>query len=243
MFRIAHFLIPFAAFATFAAGPARAQESLNDTQITGLLAGKSALFADHSLVTYSTDGSYTYVAPNNIYYKGRYTVSGGKLCLTLEHGKNRCDQVGRDSFGPYLFTAADDHRHFTIHLTTSPLTFTTLCGVPVAYTVYPPAPSVPADVAAFSGTWIGQWDSGICGALVVESILPNGLATVIYVNGEYGLGSNIKPGAVRFQARIMDSVLSDGGRTTGFEATLKGNELSARRTGGPGAGTAKFTKR
>lgn len=240
MRRIALSLIALAALAT---GPARAQQALDDAQITALLAGKSAIFADLSLATYGADGSYSYVAANNLYFKGRYTVSGGQLCLTIERGTNRCDRVGRDATSAYLFTSADDVRRFSVRPATLPQTVTTLCGVPVAYTVYPPGPVVPADVAVFSGTWVGKWDYGMCGALVVESIQPNGLATVIYVNGEYGLGAGIKPGSVRFQARIMDNVLSDGGRSTGFEATLKGNELSARRTGGPGAGTAKFTKR
>jgi hypothetical protein len=203
MRRIVLFLISLATLAILAAGPARAQEQLNDAQITALLAGKSVLFVDYSLATYGADGSYTYIAANNIYYRGKYVIADSKLCLKLEHGKDRCDRVGRDSFGPYLFTTADDHRRFTVHLTTSPLTTTTLCGVPLAYTVYPPPSHVPAEIAAFSGTWVGTWDYGMCAALIVDRVKPNGAATAVYINGEHA-AKGFKPGSVRFAATILD---------------------------------------
>lgn len=224
-------------------GAARAEQMLDDSQIRGLLAGKSALFADYSVATYGADGGYTYVAANNLYFKGKYAVSNGKICLTLEHGKNRCDAVGSDGYGVYLVTSAGDQLRFSVRHAMTPQNVTTLCGIQVAYTIQPPAYNVPPDVAAFSGTWVGKWDYGMCAAMIVESVQPSGLATVIYINGDYSLEKSFKAGSVRFQAMISDNKLSDGGRNTGFEAVMGKNELSARRTGGPGAGTAKFTRR
>ncbi len=220
--------------------PAVAEPGSDDQRIKDMLVGRSAVFADYSVATYGTDGGYSYVAANNMHYKGRYTLAGDKLCITIEHGEARCDRVGIDQYGPYLFTKAGEQLRFGTRAPMSWQTMTTLCGVPVAYTVQPPAGNVPKEVAAFSGTWVGKWDYGMCGALVVESVQPNGVATVIYVNGSFNAGQSFKAGAVRFRATIVDNKLSDGGKTSSFDATLNGNELAVRRTGPPGAGTARF---
>lgn len=232
------------ALIVLSAGTVRAQKMMDDAQIRELLVGRSALFSDYSIATYGTDGSYTYVAANNLYFKGTYTISGGKVCLTIERGQNRCDGVGADAYGPYLLTSKEDKLRFAVRSAAPPQNVAMICGVQVAYTIQPPAARVPPEVAAFSGIWVGKWDYGMCGALIVESVQPNGLATVIYVNGDYGLEKSFKSGSVRFPAMIDDNKLSDGGRTTDFEAVMKGNnELAVRRTGGPGAGTAMFSRR
>ena len=48
-----------------------------------------------------------------------------------------------------------------------------------------PGTAVPEAVARFAGAWVGEWDdsSGLCHALVVEAVLANGSARVIYSVG------------------------------------------------------------
>ena len=48
-----------------------------------------------------------------------------------------------------------------------------------------PGAEVPEAVAQFAGAWVGEWDDsgGLCHALVVEAVLANGSARVIYSVG------------------------------------------------------------
>jgi hypothetical protein len=230
------------ALMVLSAAAAYAQQALDDTQIRALLAGKSALYVDYSVSTYGTDGSYSYLAANNLYFKGKYGIGSGKVCVTFDDGQRRCDAVGKDAQGVYLRDSAGRQLRLAVREPMAPQTVTTLCGVPVAYTIKPPAADVPADLAAFSGTWFGAWNYGMCAALVVESIRADGTATVIYVNGAHA-ADGFKAGSMRFAAIVRGGHLSDGGTTTSFEAAMVGpDELSAKRIGPPGAGTARFTR-
>ncbi|MBS0527115.1 MAG: hypothetical protein JSS04_26035, partial [Proteobacteria bacterium] len=151
-------------------GVARAEPALDDSRINALLVGKSAVFGDGSISTYNANGSYSYVAANNRHYTGKYTVSKGKVCLAIDGGERRCDTVASDANGMFLVNAAGEPLRFTLQPPIVLQNVTTLCGVPMAYNVYPPPDYLPADVKAFSGTWIGKWDYGMCGAMIVESI-------------------------------------------------------------------------
>ncbi|MBS0517113.1 MAG: hypothetical protein JSR90_00385 [Proteobacteria bacterium] len=240
--RAAHLALLFLLFGFL--GSAKAEQIVDDARISSLLVGKSATFADRSIATYETDGSYNYVAANNRYYRGKYTIAKGQVCLTMEKGgQNRCDKVGADTAGLYLIGTGGDILRFAVSPPIRLQNVKTICDVPMAYNIYPPSERVPASMAAFSGTWIGQWDYGMCGALIVESIQLNGMATVIYVNGEFGLGTPIKAGSMRFIGRIDDNTLTDGGKTVSFDVVMKGGTLFIRKTGGVGSGTAKFTRR
>jgi hypothetical protein len=235
------FLASIALMAVSAAA-AQGQQALDDAQIRELLAGKSALFADYSVSTYGADGSYSYLAANNLHFKGKYVIGGGKVCVTFDDGQRRCDAVSKDAQGPYLRDSAGRQLRLAVRAPMTSGTVTTLCGVPVAYTIKPPAADVPADLSAFSGIWVGTWNYGMCAALVVESIQADGTATVIYVNGAHA-PDGFKAGSFRFAAIIKGNRLSDGGTTASFEAMMGSpNELSAKRIGPPGAGTAKFAR-
>jgi len=224
-------------------GIARAETAFDESRLNALLVGKSAMFADGSISTYNVDGSYSYVAASNRYYTGRYTISDGNVCLVLDGGDRRCDTVSADAYGVFFVNAAGQVLRFSLHAPITLQNVTTICGVQVAYNVYPPPAYLPQEVKAFSGTWIGKWDYGMWGALIVESIKASGVASVIYINGDFALHS-YKPGVMRFLALISGDTLTDGGRTASFEATMKDRDsLSVRRIGGPGAGTAHFNRR
>jgi hypothetical protein len=236
-------ILPTIALIALSSGAARAQPALPDAEIRDLVAGKSALFTDYSVATYGADGSYSYLAANNLYFRGTYTIAAGRLCLTLDNGQNRCDAVARDGQGIFLRDRAGQQLRFSARPVMTPQVVSTLCGVPVAYTVKPPAADVPAEIATFSGTWVGSWDYGMCAALIVESVWPDGAATVIYVNGAHDQKQTFKAGSLRFAATIKSNWLSDGGTTTAFDAVMKTpSELAAKRIGPPGAGTAQFTR-
>lgn len=191
-----------------------------------MLVGKSALFVDNSIAKYGEDGTYTYVAANNLLFRGKYSLSDGRLCLQLDTGTNRCDMLERDRFGPYFLTGEGILLRFTPTNAPIPRNTASLCGVPIAYNVYPPAAEVPQNIRAFSGVWIGKWDYGMCSALIVESVRADGGATLIYVNGSMGGEYSIKAGAVRFVGKIDGNKLTNGQKGYFTEYVMVGaNEL------------------
>jgi len=56
--------------------------------------------------------------------------------------------------------------------------------LPDTISIEPPASTVSAQAAAFSGAWFGTWDSELPTALIVESVSSNGIARVIYSWGD-----------------------------------------------------------
>ncbi len=225
---------------TLGLGRAVAQGSLDDAAIRAMVVGKAAVFEDYSIAIYGEDGGYAYVAANNLYFRGKYKIADGKLCFSIDGGQMRCDALRADGQGPYLVAPSGEVFRFAVRRA-PPLQVSTLCGVDVAYTVYPPSSDVPRNVADFSGAWIGTWDYGMCGAMIVESVKADGSASAIYINGEFGQDQSFKAGAVRFRARIVGKTLSDGGTQTRFDAVMSGaNELAITRVGPPGQGKARF---
>jgi hypothetical protein len=75
-----------------------------------------------------------------------------------------------------------------------------------------PGADVPASAARFSGTWNGLWkdkdrDDGLCRTLVVEEVLPNGFARVVYSHGTYEGWKVRQPNFWRASGRVVDGVL------------------------------------
>jgi hypothetical protein len=54
--------------------------------------------------------------------------------------------------------------------------------VPTDVRLITPGPEVPEPVARFAGVWTGEWEhsGGLCHTLVVEEVLANGSARVLY---------------------------------------------------------------
>jgi len=69
------------------------------------------------------------------------------------------------------------------------------CGQTVSYQLADPA-SVPAPYRQFIGLWSdAAWTPELCAALIVESVAPDGTATITYAFGPIGSG-NQKPGGI-----------------------------------------------
>src|SRR6185503_6936745 len=86
--------------------------------------------------------------------------------------------------------------------------------LPADTTITPAGADVPADLARFSGAWGGVWTNlsgvgGPCTTLVVEEVLANGYARVIYSIGVFDPHVRL-PQYWRASGRIVNGVLSFG---------------------------------
>ena len=102
----------------------------------------------------------------------------------------------------------------------------------------PPGPDVPADVARFSGAWGGVWTTrtragGPCTTLVVEEVLANGYARVIYSVGVFDPHVR-QPRYWRASGRVVNGVLSFG-----ISAPPSRADFTFRPAGADLAGTYK----
>jgi hypothetical protein len=227
-----------------ATGVLAAQQTLGDAEIHDLLVGRSIVYADYSASTFGRDGAYSYVAANNVYYKGRYSIAEGKLCLSVDGVGKQCGAVGANALGLYLQTSSGAQLRFILRSPLEPQVVTRLCDTPLAYTVQTPQYGVSEMLRAYSGTWVGKWDFGMCAAVVFESIPASGPASIIYVNGSFGAEYPIKPGVRRMTVGAVGDKFTDGGRTTSLEFRRAGqDELVITSWGRGGVTTARLTRR
>src|SRR5262245_50230117 len=110
--------------------------------------------------------------------------------------------------------------------------------LPPDTTITPPGADVPTDVARFSGAWGGVWTSrggagGPCTTLVVEEILGNGYARVVYSIGVFDPYVR-QPQYFRASGRIANGVLSFG-----LPVPISQAEYTFRPVGADLAGTYK----
>jgi len=86
--------------------------------------------------------------------------------------------------------------------------------LPADIAITPPGADVPADLARFSGAWGGVWTGrsgtgGPCTTLVVEEVLANGYARVVYSIGVFDPYVRL-PQYWRASGRIVNGILSFG---------------------------------
>jgi hypothetical protein len=84
--------------------------------------------------------------------------------------------------------------------------------VPTDVRIVPPSADVPPAIARFSGAWNGPWkdavnDGVLCHTLVVEEVLANGFARVVYSHGTYDGWKIYQADHWRATGRITDGVL------------------------------------
>ena len=87
--------------------------------------------------------------------------------------------------------------------------------LPANLKITAPDSSIPAEIAAFSGKWVGIWDGKLSSALVVQKIYPadgNGRykAEILYAWGTY------IPWYIRASNREMDAEIKNGRLTAQY---------------------------
>jgi hypothetical protein len=119
-----------------------------------------------------------------------------------------------------------------------------VCEQSLEYHVEAPGPQVQANMRAFSGVWVGKWDSGLCGALVVESVQPDGTAGLLYINGSMGGQYPVKAGNRRFPGKIVGNKLTAAGQTVTVEYVQRSpTELAGSYTTQSGRFSGSFARR
>lgn len=104
--------------------------------------------------------------------------------------------------------------------------------------VTPPGAAVPKNIAAFSGTWTGNWGGKLNGVLVVQDVQPDGTANVIYAWGNAPVW-NTRAGYLRIPGSVEKGVLhvsTRGGDVT--YAVQSDGELAGSYLNGQGYRTA-----
>ena len=83
-----------------------------------------------------------------------------------------------------------------------------MCGQTVEYTMAAPEPDVPADMRAFSGVWVGGWETNkLCSVLVVEAVEKDGAVKATYIWGTYPGWNIFKPGFLKWSGAISSGAL------------------------------------
>jgi hypothetical protein len=119
-----------------------------------------------------------------------------------------------------------------------------ICEQNVEYRVDAPDAQVPQPVRAFSGVWVGNWEGRICSALIVESILPDGTARIIYVHGTVTGQYPLKANQYRYTAKIAGNRLTNTGTKVSHEYVLQSpGELSGKHVANWGTLNGKFARR
>jgi hypothetical protein len=105
-----------------------------------------------------------------------------------------------------------------------------------------PGPGVPADLAFFSGKWVGVWDNTLDHVLVVEAINPPN-ATVIYAWGD-SMQWNTRRGSTRVLGSFENGVLklSLSRPATATYKPMPDGTLDALYLWSGGSAKAKLTK-
>jgi hypothetical protein len=104
--------------------------------------------------------------------------------------------------------------------------------LPTNIRIQAPDPSVPRDVAVFSGKWAGLWGGQLDHTLVVEKIEGN-TASVIYSHGTNNNWFITQPGFFRARGTIANGVLTVPlrGVTVTYTVVEGGTKLAGRFEG------------
>lgn len=114
--------------------------------------------------------------------------------------------------------------------------------LPPGTAVVAPDQGVPADLAAFSGTWGGYWNGSLASLLVVEHVDAEG-----YIDGVYAWGDSaeyqLSAGSTKFRTKIVGGQFGWGRKIVlKFRHTADGKLLGERYVSGSPAGDVTMTK-
>ncbi len=117
-------------------------------------------------------------------------------------------------------------------------------GVPVPddAKVVSPSAAVPESQQRFLGAWVGRWGGGLKHILIVESVEPDGSASVIYSWGD-NPDFSITPGFVRLGAKLSGDVLTIATSFTATYELTSATSATASYRRGEGRSQADMMKR
>ena len=89
-------------FALFAANSAFAQQQLGDAEITQLITGKALVYEKEGLVSrFHAGGHYSFERAGATSV-GKWEVKGDRICIDMDDGRKRCDEVFKEWPGYYI---------------------------------------------------------------------------------------------------------------------------------------------
>ena len=97
--------------------------------------------------------------------------------------------------------------------------------------VVPPSAAVPESHQRFLGAWVGRWGDAVKHILIVESVQPDGSASVIYAYGVYP-GLSFLPGFRRLGAKVSgDALTIEDSFTATYKLTSATSATASYRRG------------
>lgn len=247
-FNISMGRVPVAAQGTSPAESANWSETLGD-------AGGTVVATFHGIVsstgsTWATlhVGSMRAVVASlhSVRVKQGDVVQNGTVIGTAQSGQRAtisvCLDMSACNGAPWEWPQAARGRYAQLEQASLRLRTLKECEQTVEYDLESPTANVPEGIRAFSGVWLGKWDFGLCSALVVESVKPDGNVNVLYIVGSFSQ-YGIKAGSTRFAAKIIGNKLSAIGRTITVEYVMSSpTKLSGTYTSSIGQFSGSFTR-
>jgi dienelactone hydrolase len=116
-------------------------------------------------------------------------------------------------------------------------------GVPIPddAKVVPPSAAVPENQQRFLGAWVGRWGAGLKHILIVESLQPDGSASVIYSWGD-SPGLSITRGFIRIGANLSGDTLTIASSFTATYKLTSATSATASYRRGEGRSQADMVK-
>jgi hypothetical protein len=146
------------------------------------------------------------------------TITGGVIELVNATSAVHLELIGDTLRGEFMPSGSGQSFPITMRLSASSLVLNT-CEQSIPYAIQVPGSGVRESSRAFSGAWVGGWDTSLCSALIIERIDSDGTARGWYINGRL----------VRVSASIRDQIQPDTIRIVG---RISGNKLTLPRPPG-----------
>jgi hypothetical protein len=225
--------------------PAAAQTALSVSELRSQVIGNSLQYSEGTIVHFEVDGSYSAVGGNGEARRGHWRFAGNKLCVAFTiNTPDRCFEFFRNGtklqvMTPYSRTLLGVELTSRHPATVDPSLSLTACEQTIRYALIEPPSSVSPGSRAFSGAWVGQWESSRCGALIVQEVLANDAARVIV-----GWGSHVRsnPGHLGAIARIQGNTLTANSGSDEWQYTLVNSATLDARFHSAGVTSGKLTR-
>lgn len=226
-------------------GSAAAQRVLSDADLRSQVVGTTFLLGDGRVIRFDPAGDYSSVNGRGQFGRGRWAIDTGDICVDYT-GSNTARRCFTFSRFPDGLRVTDRDR------TNQPAVPTSIdikaigtsismsaCEHTIPHSLTPPRPDVPQNARLFSGAWVGKWESGLCAALFVQQVLPDGTARLVV-----GWGSHVarKPGNMGMLGKIQGNSLTAAGDGFSYDFRMVDPTTLDGVFHGVGATVGKLTK-